>query len=426
MSTKIPLFQERAARLDALRPRLLSLAEERGTPLYVYDADEACSNVSSFRDAFLQTGTPVSPYYAVKSNPYLGLLKTVVKAGAYLDVSSPLELDLALKAGASRIVYTGPAKTRDDLELILSHQDKIFVHLDSAHELEVLNSLVKGHLNPYRCGVRICAKAQSKWSKFGIPLSHLKEFVHTAKRSSQLQISALQFHSSFNTDSSAYVDTLQEIGSYLAAEFSPGEASEFQTIDIGGGFWPAAFEGSYSWNPECIIRNSYKPGLLEAILKDEIGERITAYPHTPINKMAAEIGAAFQKYIRPVAPHAALWAEPGRFISHSVVHMLLKVIDIKRDQQLLITDGGNNMIGYERYQWQDYVPLFNLTHFSADSEIPWLIYGSLCTANDLWGYYLHTTKLEIGDVLVIPFQGAYTNTLAQNFIRAVPEFVDLK
>lgn len=426
MSTKVPFFNERVTRLERLKPVLLSLAKAHRTPLYVYDAEEAVSNISSFLEAFRHAGTPVSLYYAVKSNPYIGLLKTVVETGAYLDVSSPSELALALKAGSSRIVYTGPAKTKEDLELILSHDDKIFVHLDSPHELEVLGSLVKGRSHPYYCGVRVCGKAQNKWSKFGIPLSSLSEFIRTAKRFPELCISAFQFHISFNTDASAYVDTLKEIGSYLASEVSPDDALQLRAIDIGGGFWPAAFEGSYSWNPECIIRNSYKPGLLEAILKDEIEERIFTYPYTDIEKMAAEIGVTFQKYIKPVAVNASLWAEPGRFISHSVVHMLLKVIDIKREQQLLITDGGNNMIGYERYQWQDYVPLFNLTHFSADNEIPWLSYGSLCTANDLWGYYLYATQIEIEDILVLPYQGAYTNTLAQNFIRDVPQFVDLE
>lgn len=426
MSTKVPFFKERVARLEKLSSSLLSLAEAYSTPLYVYDAEEATSNISLFQEAFRQAGTPISIYYAVKSNPYIGLLKTVVEAGAYLDVSSRSELALALEAGSSRIVYTGPAKTKEDLELILSHNERIFVHLDSPHELEVLGSLVKGRSEPYRCGVRVCGQAQSKWSKFGIPLLDLNEFIRAAKRFPELCLSALQFHISFNTDSSAYVNTLREIGSYIAAEVSPDDAVRLSAIDIGGGFWPPAFEGIYSWNPECIIRNSYKSGVLEAILRDEIEERVITYPYTPIDTMASEISAAFQEYIKPVAPSISLWAEPGRFISHSVVHMLLKVIDIKRQQQLLITDGGNNMIGYERYQWQDYVPLFDLTHFSADKEIPWLSYGSLCTANDLWGYYIYATKIEIGDVLVLPYQGAYTNTLAQNFIRHVPQFAELK
>ena len=49
----------------------------------------------------------------------------------------------------------------------------------------------------------------------------------------------------------------------------------------------------------------------------------------------------------------------------------------------------------------------------------------LCTPHDLWGYYLRGRAVRLGDLLCMPFQGAYTYTLAQRFIRPVPPVVAL-
>ena len=106
------------------------------------------------------------------------------------------------------------------------------------------------------------------------------------------------------------------------------------------------------------------------------------------------------------------------------MHMIFTIIDKKTDQ-MGIVDGGNNMIGWEKYQYFAYAPLFDLTHFSFEREIPFVTYGSLCTPNDLWGYYLHCSSVEEGDVIALPWQGAYTYTLAQEFIKPIPPVAHL-
>ena len=83
------------------------------------------------------------------------------------------------------------------------------------------------------------------------------------------------------------------------------------------------------------------------------------------------------------------------------------------------------MIGWEKFQWVDYTPVFNLSNFSAKKEFPFLLYGSLCTVDDIWGYYVYASKLEEKDVLIIPYQGAYTYSTAQEFIRDIPKVIDI-
>jgi diaminopimelate decarboxylase len=426
MSHVLLHFADRVRYVESIRPMLLSLAKNYGTPLYVYDKSEALTNFHRFKNAFLHENFDLQVLYAVKSNPYPGLLRTIVEAGGSLDVSSERELELALAAGAQRIVYTGPAKTELLLRQLFNQREKVFVHLDSATELERLREIVKDQSETYECGIRVFCSGQSKWSRFGISLEELPAFLQRANEVPNLHMSALQFHISFNRNSENYVSAIAEIGRYLRDRLPPNFARGLKAIDIGGGFSPEAFEAIYSWNPSMDIRLSYPDGLLDDILGDRLERRFLPLSVTPIETIARDIAEALRVHIHPLAPQVKIWSEPGRFISHSSVHILLGVADMKPEKRFVITDGGTNMIGYERYQWQDYAPIFNLNSFSSTQEVPYLVYGSLCTAHDLWGYYLHTGgEIKIGDILAMPFQGAYTNTLAQRFIREIPPFVDL-
>ena len=101
-------------------------------------------------------------------------------------------------------------------------------------------------------------------------------------------------------------------------------------------------------------------------------------------------------------------------------------MDIK-NEKTGIADGGNNMIGWEKHQFFYYTPFFNLSQFTDKKEIPFVTYGSLCMPDDIWGYFLFTAgQPKEGDILLLPYQGAYTYTLAQNFIREVPKVYDME
>ena len=104
------------------------------------------------------------------------------------------------------------------------------------------------------------------------------------------------------------------------------------------------------------------------------------------------------------------------------MHILLKVTDIKSPKKI-ITDGGINIIGWERFE-EYYAPVLNLTHPST-TEIPCTIFGSLCTPDDIWGYSCFASRMEIDDILLIPYQGAYTYTFRQEFIKSLPNVVKL-
>jgi diaminopimelate decarboxylase len=98
----------------------------------------------------------------------------------------------------------------------------------------------------------------------------------------------------------------------------------------------------------------------------------------------------------------------------------MTVVD-QKGEDLVITDAGTNAVGWERFE-TDYFPVLNLTR-PALTEKPCYILGSLCTPHDVWGFSYFGRDIRVGDVLMIPTQGAYTYSLRQNFIKPVPEVV---
>jgi len=415
-------FLKRFEKVKNLRPRFLDIAKEIGTPLYIYDKEEVQKNVQTFKNAFKKEGLNVNIFFATKSNYYRGILKTVVQEGEGLDVSSQRELKLAIEANAEKIVYTGPGKTEKDFDLILKHHNKITVNLESIRELTLLAKMAEKKKVTMRCGVRIYTKMQSGWTKFGTSLENLKPFFDEAKKHKSINFCGIHFHISYNKTPEKYIKTFKTLATYLKKNFTEIERKQFEYIDMGGGFYPQPFEGIHPWNPD---ENSMDTPDEKDIFATKPDKRYIPIKVDPIEKFAKEIVKIYKQEILPLLPNISLYAEPGRYICHSSMHMIFKIIDIK-NPKLGITDGSNNMIGWERYQFFHYVPLFNLSQFDQKNEIPFVTYGSLCTPDDVWGYYIYTKNTpKEGDIIVMPFQGAYTYTFAQNFIKEIPPVYNL-
>ncbi len=422
--TLLPGFKERFDHVKKLRPLLLAIAKKRGTPLYVFDKKEAQKNLQRLKKAFEKQGIPLQIFFAVKSNPYPGLLKTVIKEGEGLDVSSVRELTMALSTKPKHVIYTGPGKTRADFDFLLKHFPSATVNLESFREMELLSTLAKSARVTVKCGLRIRTRHQGEWNRFGLPLEDLKSFYTKARTLPNIRFCGIQFHVSLNETPKPYVQTLKTLGKYLSSHFSKKELQDFEFLDIGGGFYPESFEGTYPWNPENEM-NYLSKRTLDRILKDKKQPRYCPLAVSPIETFAHEIAQALKKEIFPAIPSVKIYAEPGRFIAHSCMHFLMTLVE-RRSTQSGITDGSGNMIGWEKYQFLNYAPLFNLTHFDLKQEKPFVTFGSLCTQDDIWGYYLYGKKPVEGDIFLMPFQGAYTYTLAQNFIKDIPPVYDLE
>ena len=402
------------------RSAILKLAKKYQTPFYLFDQKEAKKSILEFKQAFKKYLPDIQIYYAMKSNHHPLLVKEVIKHGFNVDVSSGRELELALKLGAKKMVFSGPAKSEAELKLAIKHRNKLIIHLDSFGELKRLGKLLKRG-EQINAGVRIITKYHGHWSKFGIPLADLKKFWLESKKYPGIKLHGIQSHMSFNQTALPYQNMIKEISGYLKNNFNYEMLAEIKFFDFGGGYYPSAIEADFPWELE--------QGRLVKIAAEHFdkmpeftGKYYVTKSATP-DEFAKGISQALKKYFEPVVK-CQYFCEPGRIISNNSLHMVNRVVDIKNKTNAIM-DGAINMLGvWEKYE-DVYCPLVNLTHPDL-KEIKFTFYGSLCTPYDIWGYYCYAKKISEGDVIILPFQGAYTYVFANEFIKPVPPTYILK
>ena len=417
------LLKEVVESVYAKKNKILNLVHKYGTPFYLLDPQGLQNSAEEFQRAFSNKLSGRS-YYAVKSNYHPVILKTVVKKGFGLDVSSGRELKLALKAGSKHIVFSGPGKTNEELGLALKYSKIVTVHLDNFNELKRLGVLAALAKKKIRAGVRIFTPYHLG-NKFGIPLEDLKLFWQTSRKYPYVELRGIQSHLSWNKESDKYSKVIELLGTYLKKQFSRIHLNEVEFIDLGGGFFPDKVEGYYPWTSRHPV--PLHGGALIKMANAALGEKTEfrapyyiTESKTP-EEFAQIISRAVSKHLR-FLPNCQFYVEPGRIICTPAMHIVVSVVDIKRFN-VGIADGGLNATGWE-FGEHFYYPLVDLTHPSK-KEIEFTLYGPLCTPRDVWGYTCFAKKVDNNDVIVIPNQGAYRYTLAQEFIKSIPPVYSL-
>ena len=392
----------------------LNAGRQNGSPLYLFDQQALLARAQQFVAAFKEIFTEVYVFYAVKSNNHPAVAESLVNFGFGLDVSSGLELELALQCGCRHIIFSGPGKTETELRLAAENSDRVTLLMDSFGELERLEIVARKLNCRVSAGVRLTTDERGLWRKFGIPLRALECFMDQVLKCSHVDLAGFQFHTSWNHDPAPQVAFLARLGQTLQ-RLPRKHLSAITFLDIGGGYWPTRGE----W-----LQPAGTPAgrLHQAVLPDQRpSTHHFKLDAQPIEIFARRIGAAVSTHIFPVVT-CRIHAEPGRWLSDDAMHILLTVVDKKADD-LVITDAGTNIIGWERFE-NEYAPVINLTRPS-QIEHACLILGSLCTPHDVWGYGYFGDGIEPGDILLIPAQGAYTYSLRQEFIKPLAKVVHL-
>jgi len=390
------------------RKDFLDVGSRYGSPLYLIDKDALISRAGQFRAAFGGKLANVKFYYAMKSNNHPDISKILLRHGYGLDVSSGCELAQALDLKADDIIFSGPGKTAGELLLAAENGEKVTVLIDSFGELDRLEAVAVQTNRTIRAGVRLCVNEKGLWRKFGIPLAQLRSFLKKSESTTHVRLCGLQFHVSWNLDSVAQVEFLSRLGNEMS-RLDKDIIRNLEFIDIGGGYWPPSGEWLQSRSSTSPENDSPAGG----------GDHRMSHfcnPAVAIETFAEDISLAIDDYI---GPHfgGTFCLEPGRWLCHDAMHVLLTVVDKKADD-LVITDGGTNAVGWERFE-TDYFPVINLSRPGL-TERPCMIAGSLCTPHDLWGYAYFGESIEPGDTLLVPSQGAYTYSMRQHFIKDLP------
>lgn len=394
--------------------KYLKVIKKEALPLYILDSSILRDRADKFKDSFNKVIQDTAFYFAVKSNNHLDVARTLLQSGFGLDVSSGLELKMALDLGARDIVFSGPGKTREELQMVVTNSDRVTLLIDSFGELNRLQEIAAANNKLVSAGVRLTTGQETLWRKFGIPIDALPLFFEEAIKRPNVHFAGLQFHMSWNLTPDAQCNFIEMLGRRLASlPESCRKSIEF--IDIGGGYWPPQGE----WLQPAGTRE----GQLRTTIGREAGKPTDHYcfPAASIDDFAARLSQAINRHIFSVIK-CRICFEPGRWICHDAMHMLMSVADKKADD-MVITDAGTNAIGWERFE-TDYFPVLNLTSPSFN-ERECNILGSLCTPHDVWGYTYWGKSIEDGDVLMIPSQGSYTYSLRQHFIKPLPSVVIL-
>jgi diaminopimelate decarboxylase len=421
------LLKSRASLLtpDLIRAYLQSLLKKRdvflesasrfSTPQYFFDEPALAQSLSRFHNIFSNYLERFRIFYAVKSNSFPGLSHYVADAGYGLDVSSGVELSMALSYGCRNILFSGPGKTDSELNLAVQNRDKVTLLMDSAAELERLSSLIQnsdlGGV-PLKVGFRLMGQHHGIWGKFGVPPERFTDLFSRALTNADIDPQGVQFHTSWNMGPEAQVKMIERVGACMKA-LPESSQRRLKFLDIGGGFWPERGE----WlNPQ----NTLSGKLLQAIDPDfEFKPRHYYHPSQPLDHFAREISSAIHSQGKPLSD-LEIYMEPGRWLSTPAMHVLIRIIDTKEDS-VVIADGGINLLGWERPLFE-FIPLLNLTRPSLH-EFPVRVFGNLCTPMDIWGTTLFGEGVENGDVLLVPDQGAYTYCLRQSFIKPIARVI---
>ena len=132
-----------------------TLAQEYGTPCYVYSKEYLVEQFNDYRDAF-KDYPDTTICYSVKANSNLSILKIFKDLGSGFDIVSGGELEriTAIGADPNKVVFSGVAKSPDEIQKAIEF-GILFFNVESFDELEVINRIAESAKNIARISIRV-------------------------------------------------------------------------------------------------------------------------------------------------------------------------------------------------------------------------------------------------------------------------------
>ncbi len=382
-------FEYRNGRLHCEEVALSRIADELGTPTYVYSRDALERGYMAYAQAL--EGREALVCYAVKANSNLGVLNLLARLGAGFDIVSLGELERALQAGAdpARIVFSGVGKQAHEIKRALEVGIHCF-NIESDAELDRVNAVAAelGQVAPisFRVNPDVDAKTHPyistglKENKFGIDIDHARAVYRRAAGLANVQVVGIDCHiGSQLTEQSPFLDALDRLLALIDQLAEDG--IRIRHLDLGGGLG-VCYTDQTPPTPQQYI---------DAIL-ERLGER-----------------------------DLALVFEPGRSIVANAGVMLTRVEFLKQngEKNFAIIDGAmNDLIRPSLYgAYQEIVPV-ELREEGQSKQ--WDLVGPVCETGDFLGKD-RELNLQAGDLLAVCSAGAYGFVMASNYnTRARP------
>lgn len=360
--------------------QLAAIAEEFGTPVYVYHAEKIAEQYQKLKDAF--ANQDVVFFYASKALTNINILKYIKSLGANVDCSSINEVRLAMHAGfpPEKILYTSNGIAFSEIEE--AKNLGVHINIDSLSNLEKFGKKF-GHSYPVGIRLRpnILAGGNLKIStghdksKFGIPVNQFERVVECVEKNN-LFIQGLHIHTGSELKD---VDVFVK-GIGILFDIIPS-FRELEFIDLGGGF-----------------KVPYKKGDSE----------------TDITLLAKKVKEAFDKHPNPGNKPLQTWFEPGKFLVSEAGYFITQVNVLKDSASTVfagVNSGFNHLI---RPMFYDaYHRIENISNENGAEKI-YTVVGNICET-DTFATDRKINEIHEGDYLVFYNAGAYGFEMSSNF-----------
>ncbi|GAW94746.1 MULTISPECIES: diaminopimelate decarboxylase [Colwellia] len=359
------------------------IAKQVKTPFYCYSSAAIEASFQDYQQAFSAQDTLIC--YAVKANSNQAVLATLAKLGSGADVVSMGEIRRAIAAGIppNKIVYSGVAKTQDEIHYALSLGILQF-NVESEPELELI-SKVASSLNTtaaiaFRINPDVCAQTHEKIStgkaenKFGIPISKAQLAYKKAAALPGIKVQGVDVHiGSQLTSLAPFAEAYQRIAELVTALRADGH--DISVIDVGGG--------------------------LGITYRDEVIPSKQAYADI----VNAQLGQLNCKII----------IEPGRSLLGNAGILVASVVFVKEgeERQFLLLDAGmNDLIRPSMYDAYHQIFAVNKAKKSLKT---YDVVGPVCETGDTFAKARQVHESNAGDLIAIMSCGAYGAVMSSNY-----------
>src|SRR6516162_4832184 len=182
---------------------LEKIAEEVGTPTYIYSEKTLRRHVRVFDEAF--QSVPHLICYAIKANSNINLLRRFAEWGTGFDIVSGGELFRVLRAGgqADKVIFAGVGKTADEIRYALD-AGILFFNVESPAELELVHNIARDTSRRARVSIRANPDVDPRTHpyistgmqkhKFGVSLPEARELYKTARALDNVDVVGVQCH----------------------------------------------------------------------------------------------------------------------------------------------------------------------------------------------------------------------------------------
>lgn len=361
---------------------LSAIAQEFGTPCYVYSKAALTAAYQTFDQAF--AGRDHLICYAVKANSNLAILQTLAKLGSGFDIVSSGELQRVLKADGDprKIVFSGVGKSSDEIRFALQTNILCF-NVESEMELLRLNYIAAQcqRIAPVSLRVNPDVDAKThpyistglKENKFGIPMADAERIYSAAQQLPNVHIAGLDCHiGSQLTELDPFIEASQKMLALLDRLTQQGIAIEH--LDLGGGLG---------------IRYTQETPPV-------IGDYVRA--------LCASVGSRPQRIV----------LEPGRAMVGNAGILLTRVEYLKHapHRNFAIVDAAmNDLMRPALYDaHHDIIPVVKKTGQAQTYQVV----GPVCETGDFLGHD-RALYLEANDLLAVMSAGAYGMSMSSNY-----------